>query len=130
MEATCGPLADALHVDQGAAKIAVEDAVRAMPHAPLAQVLAPVEQVLQKLLGGSVWRIVSPMQSGAAVGRLRFEQSLAAVQDLVLQEPTIIIAEQARPLMYHNSFLFVTFCLFLGVYIQNESCCASAAARV
>lgn len=96
MEATCSPLASALQVDQNAAKISIEDAVRAMPHAPLAQLLAPLEQALQKHLGGSMWRIVSPMQSGAVVGRLRFEQSLAAVQDHVLQEPTIIIAEQAR----------------------------------
>ena len=103
MEATGGALADALHVDHEAAKVAIEDAVRAMPHAPLAQLLAPLEQALQKHLGGSMWRIVSPMQTGVVVGRLRFEQSLAAVQDLVLQEPTVIVVEQVWPRVHAAS---------------------------
>ena len=103
MEATCSPLAGALQVDQEAGKIAIEDAVRAMPHAPLAQLLAPLEQALQKHLGGSMWRIVSPMKAGAVVGQLRFEKSLAAVQDLVLQEPTVIVVEQVWPRVHAAS---------------------------
>lgn len=98
MEATCRPLASAVNVDKGAAQVAIEDAVRAMPHAPLAQLLSPLELTLQKLLDGSMWRIVSPMQSGSVTGRLRFEKSLAAVQDLELEVPTIIIAEQVYTL--------------------------------
>lgn len=104
MEPTCTELANALHIDQEAAKLAMEDAVRGMPHAPLAQVLAPVDSALQKLLGGSLWRIVSPIQSasGSVIGKLRLERSLANVQEHVYAEPTVIVAEQVLRRQPHD----------------------------
>jgi hypothetical protein len=98
MEFTSTALASTLCIDQEAANLAVEDAVRGMPHAPLAQLLSPVDTALQKLFRGSLWRIVSAFQStsGSIIGMLRFEKSLADVQDHVFHEPTILVAEKVR----------------------------------
>jgi hypothetical protein len=94
MEPTCAALAAALNIDASAAAVVLEDSVRAMPDAPLSQLIAMAEPALQRHLGGSAWRVIAPMQGSNVVGRLRVERSLQAVQNSSFDENTVLVVDQ------------------------------------
>jgi hypothetical protein len=98
LQPACSHLEKALNIGDGQGAIALENAVRSMPHAPAAQLLAIAEPALKRVLGLPAWRVVAPFVSegGVASGRLRREASLAAVQTLVFAEPVVLIVDQVR----------------------------------
>ena len=89
-------LANTLSIGTAQAETAVEDSVRAMPQAPLAQLLALLEPALQRAVGAPAWRIIAPITAGQPEvrGLLAATSALGPIQDTVYDEPTVLIVGQ------------------------------------
>uniref|UniRef100_A0A7S1X676 Pyruvate phosphate dikinase AMP/ATP-binding domain-containing protein n=1 Tax=Tetraselmis chuii TaxID=63592 RepID=A0A7S1X676_9CHLO len=84
-------LGHAFGVEEWAIELFAEEVVRGGPAFAVSQVLGNIEAGLRSAAELSAWQVISP---GGAVGRLRVEHDLYAIQDEVYEEPTVLLIDR------------------------------------